>query len=293
MAARELLSDEWAICPAPHLGDTYFTCALSEAFVRKHGGRLVHVLAPQRLWNVADLFPDAPISMLDPAGVSTPFRQGRGFRPGEPFYLRPIQHAAFFESAYRGRQLPFTKAYHDLLDLPFPSFAKPSVRPSSRDSAARRLADNGFPAGRTAILFPAAYSLTTLQDSAWSQIAAGLDARGFAVATNVPPADGAAPIPGTRPLPIPVDELIPMSEIAGMVVTARSGICDVLSTARTDLRILYRCADQEWQPLVGVTMIWDLGPCGLQDRARYFRMDASEPLGLFVKRVVEEDGEHR
>ncbi|MEW6335898.1 MAG: hypothetical protein ACOY3Y_20080 [Acidobacteriota bacterium] len=283
---RMLLADEWGISPAPHLGDTYFTCALAEAFLRAHGGRRVLVIVPPRLFPLLSLFPAGRIDPVDPATVEVPFRQGLGFRPGEPFHLRPVMHLGHFSTVYRGREVPFTQTYHDLLELPFPSFARPQVGPEIRAAAARRLEAAGLPRGRTVVLFPLSFSLTSFPVSLWTAIAGRFAERGLAVATNVA-AEGDFCLPGTAPLVIPVDELIPICELAGTAVAARSGVCDVLSSARVDLRILYQRPEWEWRPMPGVALQWDLAACGLDDAATYFRMGSAEAPASFVDRVVE------
>ncbi len=279
---------EWLVAPAPHLGDTYFTCALARAFVARHGGDRVRVIVPPKLFGVLALFPDAPLAPLDRAAVSVPFREERGFRPGEPFHLRPLRFAAEFAAAYAGRTLPFTRTYHDLLDLPFPSFARPRTPEAARDAAARRLAALGLPAGRTAVLVPVSNSGPAFSPSFWADVAAAFAARGFTVATNVAPERPERPVPGTHPLPCPPEELIPAAELAGVVVASRCGVCDLLSSARTDLRILYHRPQYEWSPLAGVRLECDLGPCGMEDTAAYYRMGASEPRADFIARVAED-----
>ena len=234
-----LSTDEWAIAPYPHLGDTYFTCALAEPFLARHGGSRVNVVVPERLWNVLTLFPDARIAPLLPADVPAPFREGRGFRKGEPFHLHPLLHGKAFEEAYGGRPVPFTRTYHDLLELDFPSFTAPRVSSAIREAAARRLAERSLPQGRTVLLVPISHSLATFSGAFWAALAAAFVAQGFVVATNVAPHELERAIPGTTPLAIPVEELIPIAELAGTVVASRCGVCDVLSSAETDLRVLY------------------------------------------------------
>ena len=277
---------DWLIAPAPHLGDTYFTCALARAFLTRHGGDRVHVVVPRKLWGVLAIFPDAGVAPIDPADVTSPFREGRGFQRGEPFHLRPLRFSADFSAAYGGRCIPFTRTYHDLLELPFPSFARPHVPLRARDAAVRRLADLGLPPGRTAIVVPVSRSGAAFSGPFWADLAGALAARGWAVATNVAPERPEQIIAGTTPLPCPPEELIPAAERAGLVVASRCGVCDLLSSAHTDLRIVYHRPQYEWSPLAGVELECDLGPCGMDDAARYFRMGASETRAEFIARVV-------
>ncbi|MBZ5587404.1 MAG: hypothetical protein LAO05_02485 [Acidobacteriia bacterium] len=283
----DLRADDWAIGPAPHLGDTYVTCALAEGFLARHGGTRVRVIVPPRLWSVLALFPDAAIEPLDPSELGTPFRETRGFRPGEPFHLRPLRFASDFEATYGGQTIPFTRTYHDLLELPFPAFSRPRVPASAHDAAARRLNDLGLPHGRTAIIVPTSYSAAAFSASFWADLAAALAARGWTVAANVGIHEAGRSIPGTRALPCPAEELIPIAEMAGLVVASRCGVCELISSAHTDLRILYHRPQYDWSPLAGVKLQVDLGACGLEDNAAYYRMGASEPRADFIARIVE------
>jgi len=282
----ELDVDDWVIAPAPHLGDTYFTCALSEAFVARHGGNRVRVVVPPKLWSVLTLFPNARIAPLDPAQLKLPFREARGFRPGEPFHLRPLRFSDDFVAAYAGKTIPFTRTYHDLLELPFPAFARPHVPGSASVAAARRLRELGLPPTHTVILVPVSNSGPAFSASFWGDLAAAFAARGWTVTTNVAPDGTDHPISGTLPLPCPAEELIPVAELAGLVVASRCGVCDLLSSALTDLRILYHRPQYEWSPLAGVKLQCDLGACGLEDTASYYRMGTSEPREEFIARIV-------
>jgi hypothetical protein len=276
----------WIISPAPHLGDTYFTASLVEPFLKYHGGNEVAVVVPKGLRGMFKLFPDARISWMDPATQTGPYRETLGFLPGEPFYLRPAKHWTHFYFAYIGRSLPFTRMYHDLLKLPFPSFVRPQVPRESMNSARNRMRQLDFPEGRTVILFPICKSLTQLRLDFWEGVANGFRSQGFVVATNVAPNQPETCIAGTRPLSCPADELIPIAEYAGAVISARSGVCDVLATARTDLRIVYHRASAEWNPLRGISVQWDLAICGLDDHASYYRMQEEESYADFANRVV-------
>ena len=279
-------ADDWLIAPAPHLGDTYFTCALAEAFLDRHGGSRVRVVVPRRLWSVLTLFPNARVAPLDPAQLELPFREARGFRLGEPFHLRPLRFSGDFSAAYAGQTIPFTRTYHDLLELPFPAFARPCVPEAASDAAARRLRELGLPPRHTAILVPVSNSGPAFSASFWVDLAGALASRGWTVTTNVAPDEAGRSIPGTAPLPCPAGELIPVAEMAGLVVASRCGVCDLLSSARTDLRILYHRPQYEWSPLAGVKLRCDLAACGLEDGASYYQMGASEPRAEYIARIV-------
>jgi len=281
-----LSPDEWAIAPAPAVGDTFLTCSLAEAFLARRGGRRVRVVVPKRFWSLLSIFPDARIAPLDPDELAVPLADPPGIGPDVPFHVHPMKLADRFGLVYAGRTIPFTRPYHDMFELPFPSFARPRVPGPVRDAAAERFRALGLPPGRTVILVPIGHSLATFSVPFWVELASRFIAIGFAVVTNVASHETERCIPGTGPLSCPVGELIPIAELAGTVVASRSGVCDLLSSARIDLRILYHRPQYEWAPVPGVRLLWDLGECGLPDRATYYRMGGSEGIPAFAERVV-------
>ena len=274
----------WQILPAPHLGDAYFTCALASAFLERHGGTLVRVVLPKQLWGILKIFPDAPVTPADPSDVSGPFRSTKGANPEEPFELRPIDHWKYFGFQYFGNKLPFTRMYHDLLDLPFPSFTVPRVPAECREAAKERMRALDLPPGRTVILVPFSKSLAPFTISFWQELASTLQRLGLTVVTNA--TTDQLSIPGTQALDCPAEELIPAAELAGMVIASRCGVCDVLSSAQTDLRILYQTAQMEQLRMPGVDLNWDLGECGLTDHAFYYRLGLYEPHTEFIRRIL-------
>lgn len=204
----------------------------------------------------------------------------------EPFYLRPFNVLDAFANAYAGGEMPFTRAYHDLLDLPFPSFEPPTVPETVRHTAEQRMMELNLPRGRTVILVPVSKSLTPFSTWFWNDLAEVFLKQGYSVATTVSFDQLQRCAAGTTLLECPSEELIPVAEWAGTVVSARCGVCDILSSAHIDLRIVYQRPHVEWSPLQGVTVLWDLGDCGLEDHATYYRVGISEPQIDFVHRVA-------
>ncbi|WP_411678493.1 glycosyltransferase family 2 protein [Caproicibacter sp.] len=91
--------------------------------------------------------------------------------------------------------------------------------------------------GNTVILAPYAGSLTSCPDF-WNALAQELIKEGFCVCTN----SGSAqekPIKGTEAVKIPLQSIVPAVEYAGFFVGLRSGLCDIISSAKCKKAILY------------------------------------------------------
>jgi hypothetical protein len=144
--------------------------------------------------------------------------------------------------------------YRRLFRLPTGApLLRPTVPPSAYDEALRRFRHQGLPAGRTVLLAPAAASIKTHPQAFWQALVRDLRKAGWTVAMNTPVA--ADPLEGTVPLAFPLREAIPMAELAGWVVSSRSGLCDLLSTARCRLTVVYPRTDSPWSPLQAFSLV--------------------------------------
>ena len=96
---------------------------------------------------------------------------------------------------------------------------------------------DGIPPGKSVILSPYAKSVVELPTAFWEGIATKYAGEGFCVYTNTTGAE--KPIGGTAPLQVPISQMIPAVEHAGAFVGIRSGLCDVLSTARCRKTVIF------------------------------------------------------
>jgi hypothetical protein len=128
--------------------------------------------------------------------------------------------------------LPFTEQYRVAV-YGLDETAVPA-RPSSTDPFE---APPAMPAGASVIVAPHAKSVVAPPAAFWEQLAADHAARGLAVFTNV--TGEQAPIAGTLPLQVPIRQAIAAVEHAGTFVGLRSGLCDVLFTARAHKTVVF------------------------------------------------------
>ncbi|WP_313186528.1 hypothetical protein [Lacrimispora sp.] len=90
---------------------------------------------------------------------------------------------------------------------------------------------------RSVIISPYAKSVVGIPESFWEKIIGQYMDRGFTVYTNV--AGDERPLYGTKPMEIPIDEMISAVEYAGHFVGIRSGLCDVIQSAACEKTVVF------------------------------------------------------
>lgn len=125
-----------------------------------------------------------------------------------------------------------------------PEGSKPEVPSATRNNAKSQeyvtqlFLENGLEKEKTVILFPYAKTAAKIDDDFWIQLTKKLQNLGYTVCTNSG-GDGELAIPGTKELFFDIRYALETVEAAGTVVGLRSGLCDVISTAKAKKIILY------------------------------------------------------
>lgn len=99
--------------------------------------------------------------------------------------------------------------------------------------------ENKLEENNTVILSPYVNTLPPLPQWVWTNLAGKLKKRGYVVCTNVGGPDEAE-IPGTIPLQFGFDISVPVLEKCGYFVGIRSGLCDIISSAKCKKIIIYQ-----------------------------------------------------
>lgn len=108
----------------------------------------------------------------------------------------------------------------------------------SKEYVQKIFADKELLPQKTAILMPYANTASMLSVSFWEELAKKLWDRGYVVCTNSSGEDEPV-IKGTKELFFDIRYGVEMAEEAGVLIGLRSGLCDVLSTAKAKKIILY------------------------------------------------------
>jgi len=237
------LDNEWMFfCPA-HAGDTYIFCCLSQAFIDKYGGYIT-VITPKANSSIPKLFPS--ISRILVYKKFPPMNIGRYFMDVITEDSKDIARQRAIWGFPNGllvatagyKDLRFVDAFKMFLGLdPEAKLVSPTISDDLRDRAFKKFRELDLPFGSTVVLAPYAKSSLTLSIDNWVKIIEEMKKAGLYPVTNVGRSE--SPLPGTMGITVPFDEALPFSELAGHVISIRSGLCDILATSRSKLTVIY------------------------------------------------------
>jgi hypothetical protein len=220
------------LCPFDALGDVYWALAYLPAFALAGGlPPAVVVVVGERCRQVANLFGQEDTQSLTQAEMDDLVGVVADEEPQDvtiAHHDRPYGDNSPVR-ALEERFLAFTDIYRELV-YKLPPTARPEA-PRRGIPAQTSLPWAGqIPRGRTVLMAPYAKSVVPVAWSFWEHTAERHVSHGDVVATVVHGDED--PVPGTLALEIPIPELLDAVEHAGTFIGLRSGLCDVVHTAR-------------------------------------------------------------
>ena len=123
------------------------------------------------------------------------------------------------------------------------ALSTPKISSELRKHAQQRMTDYGLPPAKTVILAPDSSSTPNLSnirndaDYFWELLARKLRAQGYTVTLLSNRNDSF--LPQIPRIEFSLTEAIPLAQMCGWVIAARSGLCDLIATAKAKLTILY------------------------------------------------------
>lgn len=217
----------FVICPHNALGDVYWALAFLPEYCHKYNLSDVSVLViGNACRQVAELFQTGKVLML------------------EQTEMEELVQAVLFcreeNCIIAHHDRPYTDniiKYLDRHELSFIDYFKCAVYGLEKDTEPSLPACNvtfanpdTIEKGKTVILSPFAKSVVQLPNTFWESLADNYRQKGYLVCTNV--TDDEKPINGTQALSVPINQMISAAEYAGLFVGIRSGLCDILTTAK-------------------------------------------------------------
>lgn len=239
------------LCPFSALGDIYFTMSYLPYFLGKRNiTQCVVAVIGNGCSQVVRMFGLYPTEMFAQKEMDETIQAALYLE--DPDVFIPHQDRPYvvnLSKALYSRQIPLEKIYCcGIFGLPpetkpySPVFFRPYSRPEDIEQ------------GRSVILSPYAKSVTALKAEIWKQIVEDYGSRGYVCYTNV--AGNEKPLPGTRPISPPIQEMQSAAEMAGTFIGIRSGLCDVIREASCRKIALYpdyQYCDTKWK---AIHMYW-------------------------------------
>jgi hypothetical protein len=220
------------VCPFDALGDVYWALAYLPAFAaRPRLAPTVPVFVGEGCRQVAELFGyedvcqltqldmDELVAAVVAAGAQDATIAHHDRPHGDDAPVRALDE----------RFVAFTDLYRDLV-YKLPAGTRPHVPRRDVAAHADRSWATNIPRGRGVLLAPYAKSVVPVPSSFWERTAEHHAAQGDVVATLVHGDEDR--LPGTLALELPIPELLDAVEHAGTFIALRSGLCDVVHTAR-------------------------------------------------------------
>lgn len=271
---------EWGIVPPPSTGEVYLIAAHANAFLARHGGTGLVIFAPPATLDILRLFKTGPVR-----GVAL-----KRLRMPDLNHVRQLGRMLKWDygraqhfGRYAGEAIGFADFYFREVGLCIgEGMDRPRATRGVVAAAAARLAGLGLSLDRLVLLAPTAQSTIPPAPASWARIAITLRERGFDVATNCGP--GEVPVPGTTAWDGPFSELYATVEIGALLVTARSGICELCSTLSRSMHVLR--VDMVMAAFPGIAVLETLAENGLPDRATYHTTFLDDDPVAFADRVL-------
>jgi hypothetical protein len=275
--------DGWLLVCPYHLGDTYLISSLLPAFAETHRDRAerVYVLTEPKQAEIPRLFAPAATPVAVPGlgpQIADRLTSVAAFAPNFPFIVHMLHYGDGRLGAFMGhRGVTVMDLWRHILQLPFDApMAKPTVWPELRARAEKTFTETGLPRGRTAVLFPKAYTSPPMPDPYWTALARGLERRGWAVATSV--VGDEQPFPGTAAVRFPIVDTLPFVEAAGWAISSRSGIADVFAHAACRKTVIY-------SRRIGLRA-FGLAAMGLTTDAQELLIEGEPPIDRVVETIL-------
>ncbi|EOS76585.1 hypothetical protein C819_01857 [Lachnospiraceae bacterium 10-1] len=235
------------LCPFAALGDIYFCMSYLQYFLEKRNRRqcVIGVIG-SACAQVVNLFGENNVEVFSQKDMDEMIQAALFTKDADTFI--PHQDRPYvvdLSRALYGKLIPLEQIYCCGV-FGFPQNTKP-VEPSVfKDYPAL----GSISEGKAVILSPYAKSVTALPESIWRGIVEFYIKQGYKCYTNV--AGDERPLEGTEGINPSIAEIKSVVERAGTFIGIRSGLCDVLRTARAKKTALYpdyNYCDTQWKAI--------------------------------------------
>lgn len=234
-------------CPLVALGDVYFCMSYLPHFMEKRGiEKCVICVASMGCGKVASLFGQEHIEVLSQYDLDAAIQASLYTRDLNSFIAHQDRpYVVNLHKALYVKQIPLEQIYAcGVFGLP------KSCKPYEPQNWKEYEGIEEIIPNKTVILSPYAKSVTTLSDKIWEDIVEDYADRGYLIYTNV--TGDEKPLKGTKAISPDITQMKSVVERAGTFIGIRSGLCDVIRTAKCKKIALYPdyyYCDTKWKAI--------------------------------------------
>lgn len=234
-------------CPFSALGDIYFCMSYLPYFLKKRGRKDYIVCVTGRSCaKVVQLFDDCPVVEMEQRKLDAAIQAELYMQDENAFIAHQDRpYVVKLGKALLIKKISLEKIYCCGV-FGLPKETEP-IEPA-RWEVYRSL--DSIRKDRAVILSPYAKSVTAIPAKIWDDIVSDYLGRGYQVFTNI--AGEEKPLEGTLPISPAICEMKSVVERAGTFIGIRSGMCDVIRTARCRKVALYpdyQYCDTKWKSI--------------------------------------------
>lgn len=230
------------LCPYPGTGDVYLIGLYLREYIKKERIKeYIFVVPSVSCKKIAELFGiDSVVIPKEDVWCYVEYGRMVGFDRADMVILND----SFYQicgGRLRGyKNLDFNTIFRRLLfDIETDKWKQTDAMPSLvGESAEEYFDENNLEPGKTILISPYANTTTKIGNDTWHRIVKILRQRGYHIVTNIG-SDEEKPIEDTIGLFIPYKKLISFVNVAGGFIGLRSGLCDILSTTKSKMCVLY------------------------------------------------------
>ena len=234
-------------CPFSALGDVYYCMSYLPYFLKSRGKEeYIMCVAGNVCKKVVLLFDECPVEVMEQKELDAAIQAELYMKDENAFIAHQDRpYVVNLSKALYLKRIPLEQIYCcGVFGLPRgtePVIPERWTEYGDLDSIEKNHA---------VILSPYAKSVTALSEKIWEDIVSDYAGRGYQVFTNV--AGDEKPLAGTKPISPAICEMKSVVERAGVFVGIRSGLCDVIRTARCRKIALYpeyNYCDTKWKAI--------------------------------------------
>lgn len=232
------------VFPYPGTGDVYIACGFLNSYLKeKNITTPLLVMTKSNCKQVAELFGFSNFEIISEDSMRNLLLAWQ-FLGEEKIRIKPLlfwgwDNKYYYRNYKANMKLSFLDFFkYDVYGLNEEElFAHPSI--SRNDSFVKILFNKlHLKKGKTVIIAPYAGSfVSAIREESWIKIVDMLLKKEYSIVTNC--YGNERPIPRTIPIQFPYSEIINVLEYAGNFIGIRSGLCDVGSSAKCNMVIIY------------------------------------------------------